>query len=183
MIKKLCLTFILLAGSLYATTKEDIVEFYNNKEYKKTCLKAGELYQQYKNDEDFLSIYAHACLEEDMINRTILPIVKLYKTQKARENAAYFATILYQKKLLYYALVDDVDISYINLPKTEYVLSIVFNKFVSGNYDYKNGAYWFVDDNDAKISYKLSVEIHQKVKKLFLRSYANGTLTKVRTYW
>ena len=118
-----------------------------------------------------------------MINRTILPIVKLYKSAKSRENAAYFATILYQKKLLYHALVDDVDISYINLPKTKYILSIIFNKFVSGEYDYKNGAYWFIDDDNSELSYKLSTEVHQKVKKIFLRTYKNGTINKVRTYW
>lgn len=168
MIKKTCLIFILLFTTVMnAANKEDIVKLYKNKDYRKACLKAGDLYQQYKDDEDFLSMYANACLEEDMINRTILPIVKLYKTPESRENAAYFATILYQKKLLYHALVDDVDISYINLPKTKYILSIIFNKFVSGDYNYKNGAYWFTDDSNSELTYSLSAEVHQKVKKSF----------------
>jgi len=183
MIKKICLIFILLSTTLYAIDKEDLVKLYKDKNYRKVCLKAGDLYLKYKSDEEFLSIYAHACLEEDMINRTILPIVKLYKTQESRENAVYFTTILYQKKLLYYALVDDVDISYINLPKTKYILSIIFNKFVSGNYNYKNNAYWFTDDDNSELTYKLSAEVHQKAKKIFLRTYKNGELNKVRTYW
>lgn len=183
MIKKTCLILILLLTTINAANKKDIIELYKNKDYRKACLKAGDLYQQYKNDEDFLSMYADACLEEDMINRTILPIVKLYKTPESRENAAYFATILYQKKLLYHALVDDVDISYINLPKTKYILSIIFNKFVSGNYDYKNGAYWFTDDDNNELTYSLSAEVHQKANKLFLRTYKNDILDKVRTYW
>lgn len=183
MIKKLCLILILLITALHATTKEDIVQLYKDKKYRKVCIKAGDLYQKYKEDEDFLSIYAHSCLEEDMINRTILPIVKLYKTPEARENAAYFATILYQKKLLYHALVDDVDISYVNLPKTKYILSIIFNKFVGGDYNYKNGAYWFSDDNNSTLTYKLSAEMHQKAKKIFLRTFKDDKLIKVRTYW
>ncbi|WP_024954634.1 hypothetical protein [Sulfurospirillum arcachonense] len=183
MIKKIFIFSIFFITILNAATKEDIIELYKNKNYRKACLKAGDLYQKYKSDEEFLNIYAHSCLEEDMINRTILPIVKLYKTKEARENAAYFATILYQKKLLYYALIDDVDISYINLPKTKYILSIIFNKFVSGDYNYKNGAYWFNDDNNNDITYKLSAEEHQQAKKIFLRTYENGEIIKVRTYW
>ena len=183
MIKKMTLFFILLATFSYAIDKNDILNLYDRKEYRKICLKAGDLYQKYKSDEEFLNIYAHSCLEVDMINRTILPIVKLYKTAESRENAAYFATILYQKKLLYHALVDDVDISYINLPKTKYILSIIFNKFVSGDYNYKNGAYWFKDDENSNISYKLSTEMHQKVKKIFLRTYENRKIIKIRTYW
>ncbi len=183
MINKIGLIFILLTTLLNATNKEDILKLYKEKDYRKVCIKAGDLYQKYKTDEEFLNIYAHSCLEVDMINRTILPIVKLHKTAQSRENAAYFATILYQKKLLYHALVDDVDISYINLPKTKYILSIIFNKFVSGDYNYKNGAYWFNDDNNSELSYKLSTETHQKAKKIFLRTYKNGQITKVRTYW
>ena len=183
MIKKILLIFILLTTFLYATDKSDIVRFYKEKNYRKACLKAGDLYLKYKSDEEFLNIYAHSCLEEDMINRTILPIVKLYKSPEARENAAFFATILYQKKLLYHALVDDIDISYVNLPKTNYILSVIFNKYVSGNYDYKNDAYWFNNDENDEITYKLSLESHHKIKKIFIRTYKNGKITKVRTYW
>lgn len=183
MIRKYFIFFLLITNFLYATTKEDIFKSYEQKDYRDACLKAGDLYQEYKSDEDFLTIFAHSCLEVDMINRTILPIVKLYNSEKARENAAYFATILYQKKLLYYALVDDVDISYINLPKTKYILSIIFNKFVSRDYDFRNGAYWFTDDSDKELTYKLSAEEHQKINKLFLRTYKANEVIQVRTYW
>ncbi len=183
MSNKIIILFIMITTCLTAADRDNIIKLYKEKNYRKACIKAGDLYQKYKNDEEFLNIYAHSCLEVDMINRTILPIVKLYKTPKSRENSAYFATILYQKKLLYHALVDDVDISYINLPKTKYILSIIFNKFVSGDYNYKNGAYWFNDEEDSELSYKLSNETHQKVEKIFLRTYKNGKITKVRTYW
>jgi len=183
MINRIVLIFILLTTFLNAIDKSDIMSYYKEKNYRKVCLKSGDLYQKYKSDEEFLNIYAHSCLEVDMINRTILPIIKLYKSPESRENAAYFATILYQKKLLYHALVDDVDISYVNLPKTKYILSIIFNKFVNGDYKYKNGVYWFNDDDNNELSYKLSIELHQKTKKIFLRTYKNGKITKVRTYW
>jgi hypothetical protein len=167
----------------FASDFDIVKEKYEAKEYRTACIKAGDLYNQYKENQDFLSIYAHSCLESDMINRLVLPIIKLYKTKEARENAAYFATILYEKKLLYYALVDDVDISYVNLPKTNYILSKIFHRFVNGDYNYKNGAYWFSDQKDNETSYKLSLEEHQKVKKIFLRTYKNGQVVKVRMYW
>jgi len=182
MIRKYFLIFLLITNFLYATTKEDIFKSYEAKDYSDACLKSGNLYQEYKNDEDFLTIFADSCLQIDMINSTILPIVKLYKSKKARENAAYFATILYEKKLLYYALIDDVDISYINLPKTKYILSIIFDKFVKKNYDFKNGAYWFTDDTDKELTYKLSAEENQEIKKIFLRTYKNNEIIKIRTY-
>ena len=182
MINKIGIIFILLTTLLHATNKDDILKFYKEKKYRKVCIKAGDLYQKYKTDEEFLNIYAHSCLEVDMINKIILPIVKLHKTAKSRENAAYFATIFYQKKLLYHALVDDVDISYVNLPKTKYIFSIIFDKFVSGDYNYKNDSYWFNDDENSELSYKLSVETHQKSKKIFLRTYKNNKITKTRTY-
>ena len=49
---------------------------------------------------------------------------------------------------------------------------------MSGDYNYKNGAYWFNDDEDNELSYKLSTETHQKVKKIFLRTYKNGKNNK-----
>jgi len=183
MIRKTILILILLASFLHAQSRDALMKLYDDGHYRKACIMAGSLYEKYKNDEEFLNVFAHSCIEVDMINRTILPIIKLHKTPEARENAAYFATILYQKKLLYHALIDDVDISYVNLPKTQYILSIIFNKFVSGDYEYKNGAYWFNDDGNSELSYKLSAETHQKTEKLFLRTYKDGKITKVRTYW
>ena len=183
MIIKTALLFTLFVTFLTATQRDDIMNFYKNKNYKKTCLKGSDLFRKYRNDEEFLNIYAYSCLKEDMINGTVLPIAGLYRTKKSRENAAYFATILYQKKLLYHALVDDVDISYINLPKTGYILSVIFNKFVEKDYDYKSGVYWFNDDNESSIKYKLSVEPHRNIEKIFLRTYKNGKIVKERTYW
>lgn len=178
------ITFFIIFLSYSFASDFDIVKHkYEEKDYRTACIKAGDIYNQYKDNEEFLSLYAHSCLESDMINRLVLPIIKLYKTPEGRENAAYFSTILYEKKLLYYALVDDIDISYINLPKTNYILSKIFNRFVNGDYNYKNGAYWFIDEKDNTISYKLSLEEHQKAKKIFIRTYKDGQVIKVRMYW
>ncbi len=183
MINRLILLTLFSNFMLFASDFDIVKQYYNENNYRTACLKAGDIYGELSDNEEFLSIYAHSCLESDMINRLVLPIIKLYQTPESRENAVYFSTILYQKKLLYHALVDDVDISYINLPKTNYILSKVFNRFVNGNYNYTNGAYWFIDEDDSSISYKLTAEEHQKAKKIFLRTYKDGQVIKVRTYW
>ncbi len=185
MIKQVFILIILTAELLNAdnTGFKDLKTLFAKHEYSKVCIKSGELYQQYKSNEEFLNIFGASCLKSDMINRLVLSIIKLYKTKEARENAAYFSTILYQKKLLYHALCDEIDISYINLPQTDYILSIIFDKFVRGEYDLKNGSYWFNDDKRNNVTYKLSLEERNGIKKMYLRTYKNNKITKVRIYW
>jgi len=183
MIKKIMIIFICIVNFSSANSLSDVKQLFNNKKFSQVCIKSGKIYQNYKNNEEFLNIFAASCLKADMINRMVLPIIKLYKTKKARENAAYFSTILFQKKLLYYALSDDIDISYINLPKTNYILSRIFDKFVKGEYDLKNGSYWFSDDKNPNLTYKLSLEERNNIKKMYLRTYKNHKIIKVRVYW
>ncbi len=183
MIKKILLLCFVCWNISYAYTINDVKNFYQDKKFSKACSISGNIYVAYKNNEEFLNIFASSCLKSDMINRLVLPIIKLYKTKQARENAAYFSTILYEKKMLYYALCDNIDISYINLPKTDYILSKIFNKFVQGAYDLKDGKYWFGNSKDATIKYKLSIEERNGIKKMYLRTYKNDSIIKVRVYW
>ena len=183
MIKKIIILFLILIDISFAKNLDDIKNLYSNGKYYKACSLSGGLYTAYKDDEVFLNLYADSCLKADMINRLMLPIIKLYKTKSARENAAYFSTILYEKKMLYHALCDGVDISYINLPKTNYILSKIFDKFIRGKYDFKNGSYWFSDDTNIDLKYKLSIEKNYNTKKMYLRTYKNNKIIKTRVYW
>ncbi len=183
MIKKNFILCLILSNILYGNSLDDIKKLYNSKEYSKVCTQSGNIYMSFKDNEEFLNIFADSCLKSDMINRMILPIIKLNKTKQARENAAYFTTILYQKKLLYYALCDNADISYVNLPKTDYILSKIFQKYVKKEYKLQNNSYWFDDELDKDIKYKLNIEIKNGVKKMYLKTYKNGNLLKTRVYW
>lgn len=183
MIKKIIILFFILINISLAKTLDDIKDLYLNGKYTKACSMSGRLYLVYRNDEVFLNLFGDSCLRADMLNRLMLPIIKLYKTKSARENAAYFSTILYEKKMLYHALCDGVDISYINLPKTNYILSKIFDKFIRGKYDLKHGSYWFSDDTDIDTKYKLSIEKKNKIKKMYLRTYKNNKIIKTRIYW
>ena len=91
-----------------------------------------------KNDEKFVSLYAFACLQADNIDRLALPIIMLKNSRDARKNAAYFSTILLQKNLLIDALENNQDISGLNLPSTDYVLSKVFSLFAAQQFAFRN---------------------------------------------
>ncbi len=183
MIKKSFILLVILLSVSSADTLKNIEKLYTNGKYFEVCTQSGRIYSEYKGNEKFLNIYADSCLKSDMINRMVLPIVKLYRTKQARENAAYFTTILYQKKMLYYSLCDNIDISYINLPKIDYILSKIFDKYIKKKYIFKNNAYWFSDNTDNEIKYKLSIETKNGIKKMYLRTYQNNNIIKTRVYW
>jgi len=180
MLKRLFLLF--LATFLMARDElGELKSLYKQNEFQKACMLAGSMYAKYKNQDEYINLYAFSCLKSDNINRLVLPIIKLYKNKSALDNSLYFATIFYQKKLLYYALATGEDISYINLPKTKYVLSIVFDKFVKKEYEKKGRVYYFKGANDK--NYRLYLKEEEGVRKLFLDPYANKTLVRVRKYW
>ncbi len=183
MIKNIIILLLILINISFAKTLEDIKNLYLNGKYSQACSMSGGLYMTYKDDEVFLNLFGDSCLKSDMLNRLMLPIIKLYKTKAARENAAYFTTILYEKKMLYHALCDGIDISYINLPKTNYILSKIFDKFTRGKYNLKDGAYWFSNDANIDIKYRLSIEKKNNIKKMYLRTYKNNQIIKTRIYW
>ena len=183
MTKKILLIIIFLVSYGIANDFNDLKTMFLKKQYSKVCSKSVALYPQYRHDSNFLNIFAVSCLNSDMINKLIVPIIKLYKTKADRENAAYYATILYKKKLLYYALIDHIDISYVRLPKTNYILSNIFDKYVQKKYRFKDNSYWFDDNQNTTLKYQLSIEEVHHIKKMYLRTYKDGILIKTRTYW
>jgi len=97
--------FILAFGFLgvqASISLDTIRQWYSNGEYEKVCsYEVTAIYETYTDNEEFVNMYGHACVETDMISRTVNPINKLIRSPQTRANAVYFATVLYQKKLLY----------------------------------------------------------------------------------
>ena len=135
MIKKIILTSTLLTTSLLSNQLDEIIDLYNAKQFNKLCSQATlAKYTSLQNNEQFWTIFSQACIEIDLISNISTPINKLIHSKDARENAVFLSTILYQKKLLYYAIVDDIDISYVRLPRIDHMLSVIFNNDIIGNY-------------------------------------------------
>lgn len=126
-------------------------------------------------------MYAKACLKMDKVNELVVPTVMLYKTKEARENASLYSTIIFQKKMLYLALCDGVDISYIRTPKINYILSEIFDKFTERAYVKKSDTYVFTLENGERA--ELFIKEEEEVKKMVIAIYAGDKLSSIKIYW
>ncbi|WP_304542938.1 hypothetical protein [Sulfurimonas microaerophilic] len=177
------LLVILLSINLFASVKQDILNLYQNKKFESACNIGFNNFRHYNKDEEFLSLYAFSCLKADYIDRLALPIAKLKFSPESRSNSAYFSIILMQKKLLYHALVDDYDLSELNLPSTDYILSKVFEFYTElGKHD-RRTLYIFDDPDNNKVSYKLYLQKDYKTSKMVIEEYYDTMLIKRHIYW
>jgi len=176
--------FILLfAITLYADLKSDMFALYQNEKYKDVCNKGFANLYPHKNDEQFVTLYALACLKSDHIDRLSIPIAILKHSPEARSNSAYFSVILMQKKLLYHSLVDNYDLSAFKLPTTDYVLSKVFDLYSKIPPHAPRAYYLLEDENDTKLNYKLYISTENKIDKIIIEEFYDTIKIKHHIYW
>jgi len=181
--KKLFYLFFLLSITVQANIKEDMFNFYENKKYEKVCNLGFSNFNKFPRDQDFLMLYSFGCLHSDYIDRLTVPIGMLKYTKEARKNAAYFAAILLQKKLLYNALVDGYPLSSYKFPTTDYILSKIFDYYTAlGEHNPRN-FYLFDDHKNPKLTYKLYLNKTSKPYKMIIEEYYDNTLVKKHIYW
>ncbi len=177
------LIFIIGSILLFADIKQDVYNLYQNHNYKEACNIGMKNFKDYKYDEQYISLYAFSCLHSDHIDRLATPITKLKFSKEARTNAAYFSIILMQKKLLYYALVDEYDLSSFKLPTTDHVLSKAFDYYSKLGKHTPKDFYLFEDYNDKKITYKLYITKENKLSKIVIEELYNSNIIKRHMYW
>jgi hypothetical protein len=179
---KILLITLFSVFNLYAAVSLDTIrQWYDQKEYEKVCsYEITAIYEKFSDNEEFVNMYGHACIETDMISRAVNPINKLIRSPQTRANAVYFATVLYQKKLLYHAFIDNVDISYMRLPRTNHILSLIFDKYVTGDFTKEDDNYIFKQN---ELEHRLHVKHEKGIYKLIIRTYKDGKLIKTRAYW
>lgn len=169
--------------TLYADVKQDMLSLFQNNKYDESCNVGFENFKYYKQDDEFLSLYAFSCLHADYIDRLALPIAMLKYSKEARANSAYFSIILMQKKILYHALVDDYELVTLNLPTTDYVLSKVFDLYIKlGKHD-KRSVYMFDDPINKKLSYKLYIVQDGQLSKMVIEEFYDTITLKTHIYW
>ena len=160
---------------------EDVRNWDQVGQYNRICQESVRNLFIEQQNESLANTYAKACLKMDKINELIIPMVMLYKNKDQRENASLYSTILFQKKMLYLALCDGVDISYIRTPKINYILSEIFDKFVEKTYTKKGDAYVFTLDDGEKA--ELFIKEEEGVKKMVVAIYAGEKLSSIKIYW
>ncbi|MEA1956413.1 MAG: hypothetical protein U9N02_07975 [Campylobacterota bacterium] len=177
------LIIFFISVSLYSDIKNNIYELYQNKRYKEACSMGMRHFTKYKNDEQYISLYAFSCLEADYLDRLATPLTKLKFSSEARKNSAYFSIILMQKKLLYHALVDGQELKEFNFPTTDYILSKVFDLY-SKSSDNKNKSYYLFEDKENKdLSYKLYLLKGSGLSKMIIEEIYNNKIIKQHKYW
>ncbi len=177
------LILLFVVSSLYADIKQNMFSLYQNEKYEKVCSIGFDNFKQHKRDEEFVSLYAFACLKSDYIDRLAVPTAVLKFSEESRANSAYFSVILMQKKLLYHSLVDNYDLSEFNLPTTDYVLSKVFDLYAKIGKHQPKAFYLFEDPDDAKLTYKLYLSQDYKLNKIVIEEYYDTITIKRHVYW
>ncbi len=181
--KKLLIVAILLLSSLQGSDMERLFGLYQEKKYKKACQIGLRMFDKHKKDSKFLMLYGLSCLKADYIDRLAVPLTGLRYTRSERANASYFATILLQKKLLYHALIDGVDISNLKLPKTDYVLSKVFDLYTQKKYKKADDKYYFIAKENPDFIYVLYIEKSDNLYKMVIEERLDNHIIKVHRYW
>lgn len=177
------LLILLISVTLYANTKQKMFTLYQNHKYESVCKIGYKNFRYNTKDEEYISLYAFACLKSDYIDRLSTPIGMLKFSKEARSNAAYFSVILMQKKLLYHSLVDGYNINALELPTTDYVLSKVFDLYSKIGKHEKRLYYLFEDKEDKKLTYKLYLSKDNKTKRIVIEEFYDSILIKKHTYW
>jgi hypothetical protein len=171
-----CLIYLtLLSSFLFSSNLSTLYRLYEKQEYDRGCDYGKKYLNKNRKSEKYLTLYGLTCLETNNIHRIITPITELKDTESSRENASYFATILLQKQLLKQALIDGKKLGDLNLPKTNFILSKIFKKFVNEEYELKENIYK-LEDGDKM--YRLYIE----QKHLIIDIYKNGKFTKRYRY-
>jgi len=173
----------LLFSLMYADIKVSLYHLYQNKQYDDACQKGLKVFNQYRDDEEFVSLYAFSCLNADQLDRLAVPISILKGSEEARSNAAYFSVILMQKKLLFHSLIDGYKLSELKLPKTDHVLSSVYELYSKTDTSRKRNHYTFIDENNNKVSYKLYIQNSNQNKKMVIEEFYDTIMTHRHVYW
>jgi hypothetical protein len=131
--------------------------------------------QKYIKNEKILSLVGISCVRSDRL--FLLPLIyrNLKKTKKARINSIYFQTIYMQKRLLYSYFFDNLDLKNFDLPLTDYILSIVFDKIKNKKFKKENGIYII------KLSDK-TLKLYKEEDKLILETFKKNKLIKRRWF-
>jgi hypothetical protein len=80
-------------------------------------------------------------------------------------------------------MIDDYDISNLILPKTDYVLSKVFDLYVKNVKGEKKEFYFFDDEDNNNLKYKLYVLKDDRIDKIVIEEFYNSITIKKHIYW
>lgn len=172
------LLFLVSLHSLYAYTYNDVLKDYEAKNFEKICSEGAVFYLKNDKNEMILTAIGDACAKIDIINPLGYIVKNLVTTKEYRESGSYFATLVLQKKLIYQFMNDGINLQELKLPRTDHVLSKVFENLSQGNYEIVDKKVQIITP---EMDYLLYL-IGEEPKKVFIDEYKNGKLIKRHWY-
>lgn len=162
---------------LHAYSYEELMNEYEAKNFERVCSEGSSFLMKNEKNENILTIIGDACARVDFINPLGNVIKNLIKTPETRENASYFSTLILQKKLIYQFMCDGINLKDLRLPRTDHVLSRVFEELTKGNYtrvDHK------IQISTPNMDYLLWLS-NDSLKKVFIEEIKNEKL--INRHW
>lgn len=175
-------SIILLVGLcwnfVYAYSYQDILRDYDAKNYEKVCNEGNAFLVKNEKNEQILVAIGDACAKVDSINPLGYVSKNLISTKEYRESGSYFSTLVLQKKLIYQFMHDNINLKELKLPRTDHVLSRVFEQLSKGNYEVVESR---VEIATPELNYILWLS-DDAIKKVYIDEYKNGILIKRHWY-
>lgn len=169
--------FLAFYSTMHAYSYNDVLRDYEAKNYDKVCSQGNSFLIKNDKNENILIAIGDACARTDAINPLGVVVKNLVTTKENRESGSYFATLLLQKKLIYQFMNDDINLKELRLPRTEHVLSRVFEELAKGNYEQVDGK---VEIRTPEMDYVLWLS-DDSPKKVYIDENSEGKL--VERHW
>lgn len=174
---KVLLGLFSIYASLYAYSYTELLKDYEIKNFEKVCSQGSTLLIKNEKNENILTAIGDACAKVDAINPLGNVVKNLITTPEYRENGSYFATLVLQKKLIYQFMLDGINLKELRLPRTEHVLSRVFEELAKGNYTVSEHRVYITTPS---MNYLLWLSEDQP-KKVYIDELKDGKL--VNRHW
>jgi len=163
---------LVLCMSVYGYSYTELLRDYEARNYEKVCSNGSGLLLKNEKNENILTAIGDACAKIDAINPLGNVVKNLITTPENRESGSYFATLVLQKKLIYQFMHDGINLKELRLPRTEHVLSRVFEELAKGNYTTKENK---VEVVTPAMDYLLWLS-NDEPKKVYIDELKNGKL-------
>jgi len=163
---------LVLCMSVYGYSYTELLRDYEARNYEKVCSNGSGLLLKNEKNENILTAIGDACAKIDAINPLGNVVKNLITTPENRESGSYFATLVLQKKLIYQFMHDGINLKELRLPRTEHVLSRVFEELAKGNYTTKENK---VEVVTPAMDYLLWLS-NDEPKKVYIDELKNGQL-------
>lgn len=127
---------MLLGWTLLSASDDarSFLEAYKNQDVKTACHFGRKLFHAGTRDEKILIATGQVCAEIDYIDFLAVLQQRLNSSKDARAAAVYFSSLVLQKRLISQFIFEDADLSAYVLPRSEHLLSRVFEAIKKEEY-------------------------------------------------